>query len=698
MVKLRTALLLVAAMPTLLQAEPLSEEVVVRAAARLDQLLAADLGRAKATPEARIDDGTFVRRAYLGIVGRIPSAAEADAFIEDQAVGKRAVLVEKLVASGGFDSHLYNWMADLLRVQSRGDRQEKSGLGWHVWLRRSLARNKPWDQLVREMLVAQGHTVNNPAVGYYLRDRNMRLDNFSNTMQVFLGQQMGCAQCHDHPFKDRTQYEYYQMAAFGGGIEYRSEDLQQMARRVAQDLRKQPGVLPSLMPAAPTTTPADAKEGKNDKLEARKEARGEKPKAKGKAADKPGHDAGRQLAPIFRLLARDAIAENPGGLLRLPQDYKYGDGKPGDVVKPLTLFGAKVEDVPAEERLEVFASWVTSRDNPYFTKTIVNRMWHRVFGAPIYDSLDDLSESSRTLHPQVVALLEQSMKACNYDLRQFSRILYRTQLFERACMAREPVLGEPVLFKGMVLRRMSAEQLHDSFLVIRNGSVNDSPSAELEERWNGYVQMVTSLFKAESRELLVLAESARQAEEQINAARIALREARNQLAKASGREARMEAQVVLKQAQEKIDQVQSSVDPFMAMQMMGGAREKNGPSLRRASEQPSPFNTGSLVREFGGSDRETPMSSRAQATVPQVLALLNNWQTHPLGGKQSDLSRQLLEETSPAERLERLFLALYATRPTAQETQRYVGLVKDRATLVDLATAMLNSNRFLFIQ
>ncbi|HEX5790536.1 MAG TPA: DUF1549 domain-containing protein, partial [Luteolibacter sp.] len=145
-------------MPALLQAEPLSEEVVARAAARLDQLLAADLTRAKAAPESRIDDGTFVRRAYLGIVGRIPTTTEAEAFIQDHAVGKRAALVEKLVASGGFDSHLYNWLADLLRVHSRGDRQEKAGLGWHVWLRRSLAENKPWDQLVREMLVAQGHT------------------------------------------------------------------------------------------------------------------------------------------------------------------------------------------------------------------------------------------------------------------------------------------------------------------------------------------------------------------------------------------------------------------------------------------------------------------------------------------------------------------------------------------------------------
>lgn len=144
-------------------AEPNAQD----AASRIDSLLERDLKAAKIRPNGRIDDGTFLRRAYLGIIGRIPTEQESLAFLADSSPDRRAALVEALVASPGFDSHLFNWMADLLRIQTN---QEQFGLGWHVWLRKSLSEDKPWDLIVREMLSSTGHASKNPAVGYYLRD------------------------------------------------------------------------------------------------------------------------------------------------------------------------------------------------------------------------------------------------------------------------------------------------------------------------------------------------------------------------------------------------------------------------------------------------------------------------------------------------------------------------------------------------
>ena len=112
------------------QAKLLPDEVVERAAAQIDQMLIADLQKSKRVPESMLNDSTFVRRAYLGIIGRIPSAEEAGAFLDDKSVSRRKALIERLVASPGFDSHLFNWTADLLRVQTR---QDQYGLGWHVW-------------------------------------------------------------------------------------------------------------------------------------------------------------------------------------------------------------------------------------------------------------------------------------------------------------------------------------------------------------------------------------------------------------------------------------------------------------------------------------------------------------------------------------------------------------------------------------
>ena len=140
-----------------------------------------------------------------------------------------------MVKSPGYDSSAFNYFADLLRLQTT---HEQYGLGWHVWLRNSLAKDKPWDKLVNEMLAAEGHSVNNPAVGYYLRDRGMLLDNVSNTAEVFLGHQIGCAQCHDHPFDKWTQMDYYELAAFSGGVRYNSEEARDAMGKVVAHMKK----------------------------------------------------------------------------------------------------------------------------------------------------------------------------------------------------------------------------------------------------------------------------------------------------------------------------------------------------------------------------------------------------------------------------------------------------------------------------
>jgi len=672
----RALLVTVCLLPGLLPAQELKPDVVKRAAEQIDRYLALDYNQAKVMPEARVDDGTFVRRAYLQIVGRIPSAEEARAFIDERSMSKRADLVDRLVASQGYDSHFFNWLGDLLRVKTRVGR-EKHGLGWHVWLRNSVSANKPWDDLVKEMLSSTGHVINNPAVGYYLRDRNMQLDNFSNTMQVFLGQQMGCAQCHDHPFDDWTQYDYYQMASFGGGIQYRSEDMQAMVRKVAHELR-------------------DTKGERRDKTS---DDQAMDKKAMQRERQNVMRQAGRELRPFFQVLNNDAIIDSDEQLLRLPKDYKYADGKPGEAVKPETLFGPKLTDVAPEKRKEVFAEWVTSPENPFFTKTIVNRMWQRTFGAPLYDSLDDLKSDSKTAHPKLAQKLEEYMKLCNYDLRQFQRILYHTKLFELESMAKEPVLGEPVLFRGMVLRRMTAEQLYDSFLVLRHGEVDDSINDGLEQSWQSHVSMVNAVFDAPAKDLLVLAETAQQGEDRLRKAQADVRQAQMLLRDAETREEKIEAQAAVNRARKQMDEARAQSNPLMSMAMMmneESERKRNG--LRRASELPAPFNLGTMVREFGGSDRETPSSGHTLATVPQALTLLNNWQTHPLGSSKYHLPKNLYALKNDNEKLEYLFLSLYGTKPEPAETSRYISMISNQQTLTDLATAMVNSKRFIFIR
>ena len=653
--------------------KPLAETTVKQAAARIDGLLEADLRKAGSQPNPVAGDATFLRRAYLGIVGRIPSEEEARGFLDDQSPGKRDALVDRLVASPGFDSHLFNWTADLLRVQTR---QEQFGLGWHVWLRQSLAEDKPWDTMVAEMLGSTGHCSTDPAVGYYLRDRNMQLDNFSNSMQVFLGRQIGCAQCHDHPFDTWTQFDYYQMAAFGGGIEYRSQEAQDLVRKAVKELS--------------STKPGRQRvkaDGKNRKAENKRR----------RDAQRANKALGNQLRPVFRDFNRNAVLDDPGSMLRLPDDYQYRDGKPGEVVEAETLFGEKLTDVAPEKRRESFAAWVASPENPYFTKVIANRLWARTFGHGLVDPVDDWSEDTVPAHPEVMAYLETTMKGVDYDLRQFCRILFRTELFERECLTEEPAPGTPLAFRGPGLTRMSAEQLHDSFLVLTRASIDDSPTPTFAKSWDAYREQIAQLLDKETSELLVIAESVKEGEQLLRKAQSGMRAAQKQLAAASTAGERKEAQAAFQDARRRFLEARRQRYPIAMMQMGKKKGPKKNDSLR-ASEYPAPFNPGSLVREFGGSDRQTPSSGNTDASVPQALALLNNPRTDIVANKRSNLARELARLKSPEDRLDCLFLTLFSQLPDAEEKQKYLPLAKDPLTLRDLARAMVTSNRFLFIQ
>ena len=120
---------------------------VLRVAGKIDDLLEKDLAVKKAKSLPAVSDEVFVRRSYVTIVGRIPTAQEATSFLDSKAPDKRTKLIEKLVKSPGYDSSAFNYFADLLRLQTT---HEQYGLGWHVWLRNSLAKDKPWDTLVNE--------------------------------------------------------------------------------------------------------------------------------------------------------------------------------------------------------------------------------------------------------------------------------------------------------------------------------------------------------------------------------------------------------------------------------------------------------------------------------------------------------------------------------------------------------------------
>jgi hypothetical protein len=226
-----------------------------------------------------------------------------------------------------------------------------------------------------------------------------------------------------------------------------------------------------------------------------------------------------------------------------------------------------------------------------------------------------------------------------------------------------------------------------------------APSVRIHTRpAEAYRSQVKSLLTTEPKQLMVMGKSAQEGEQIFRKAQSELRAAQRALSDAETGEARAKAQREFQEARRAVGEARRQYDPFKGMQMGKKTGGKNGNSTLRASEQPAPFNPGSLVREFGGSDRQTPSSANTEATVPQALALLNNNRTDPLSGKKTRLGQALERCDSPDEKLDLLFITLFSQRPGSQDKQRFLEHAKDPAALRDLTRAMLTSSRFLFIQ
>ena len=652
--------------------KPLELREVLKAAAQIDQLLEEDLKANKLQPLPIVSEDTFVRRTYLNIVGRIPTAMEASRFLDDKTPDKRTRLIEQLISSPGYNSSAFNYFADLLRLQTN---EEQYGLGWHVWLRNSLASGKPWNKIVHEMLSAEGHTSKNPAVGYYLRDRGMLLDNVSNTVQVFLGHQIGCAQCHDHPFDSWTQMEYYEMAAFSGGIAYRSDEARQLVNKVAEHSRKNhPGM-------------NRAFKSKNKSTRA---------KARGNLFRR----ITGEMRYLLRYFNRNEIVESRGQELKLPDDYQYKDAEPGEAVKPATLFGIQASDVNPEDRRRVFADWVTGDDNPYFAKVIANRLWRRTFGHGLVDPVDDWSDKLKGSHPEVLNYIEKVMKGVGYRTRDFERILYHTRLFQRQVSPVEATPGMDYYFVGPQLRRMSAEELYDSFTVLSFGNTDDNINTSLEYKWKAYQSDVDALMNLSAGKLV---ESSREAKDMDDQRRVYQRKNREiqiaiTKAKAAGN-TREEQRLKRQQRQLREDgrKKQEGMAGMSAV-MNRSSRGSRAALNMRASEHPSPFRAGTMVRQFGGSDRNSPEAAHTDATIPQALTLLNGPAAAGTENRRSKIFEALAEIPNPEQRLEYLFLAFYSSRPSEAEKQDLLPLAENREDIFTLARAMLTSKRYLFVQ
>ncbi|MDA7922771.1 DUF1549 and DUF1553 domain-containing protein, partial [Verrucomicrobiales bacterium] len=450
---------------------------------KIDQLVEAGLKKHDQKRGAAIDDHTFVRRAYLDIIGRIPTIEESENFLGSTDEKKREQLIADLLESDGHVSHSYNFWADVLRINSGlGTGAEPAEAAYQLWIKEAVANNIPYDEMVYEMVSATGMIWNNGVVGYYIRDTGMPLDSMSQTARIFLGTRLECAQCHDHPFDKWTQMDYYKMAAFSYGMDargYTSENrkaynagFKAISDKLHNDVLEKAGFKGVRFPQfydkkqLEIFTKNQHYQSTLDKLEmSEKEFRdlAEKSIAAREKQTKGAQYVMRLISQDFRAYSNDEKKVT----LKLPHDYQYDDASPHDAVEAKIMFGAEIDLANIDESsIEAYAKWMTSEENPTFTKVIANRLWKRVFGHGVFEPLDDLTDYTHVANPELLDYITELVTTLDYNVQAYLDILYNTRTYQSAAYNGEVVMGAPYHFPGPVLRRMTAEQIWDSIVAL----------------------------------------------------------------------------------------------------------------------------------------------------------------------------------------------------------------------------------------
>lgn len=359
-------------------------------ASTIDRLVMQKLAALGLRPSGRSSDTDFLRRAYLDVIGVLPTPNEVRAFVADRDPKKREKLIDTLLERPEYvDFWTMKW-ADLLRC-SRRILSEKGMYTFYNWIRQSVAENKPWNQFARELLLAGGSTYQEGPANFF-RTASKPEELAEATSQVFLGVRIQCARCHNHPYEKWTQNQYWQMAAFFAQMK--------------------------------------AKKG----------------------------DGERELL----------VYASNSGEVKHPKTQKN--------VTPCALDSSPLPITYRGDRREALVNWLTSPQNPFFARILVNRIWRHFMGRGLVEPVDDMRVTNPPSNEALLDWLAQDFVQHGYDLKYLIRSIMLSETYQRSA---EPAHGnerDTRYYSHYPFKRLGAEQLMDAI----------ASATGVPEKFNGY--------------------------------------------------------------------------------------------------------------------------------------------------------------------------------------------------------------------
>jgi len=366
---------------------------------QLDKLVFTELARLDLQP-VLCSDAVFVRRAYLDVIGTLPTAKEARDFIQDpDAENKRRVLIDRLLERDEFADYWAMKWGDVLRIKAEFpvNLWPNAAQAYHRWVRASIAENKAYDQFARELLTASGSNFRVGPVNFYRAIQNRTPEGIASAAALtFMG-----ARAEFWPTNRLVG-----MMAFFSQIGYKPTS-EWKEEHVFWD------------PLGSSVVPGNSA---------------------------PGRATLTAIGQASNSVAQPAISArtNP-----VPTEAVFPDG-------------TKIQLPPDRDPREVFANWLITPENPWFARCIANRVWAWLQGRGIIHEPDDIRDDNPPSHPALLAYLEKELVAGRYDLKRLYRLILNSKTYQLSSMPRVTTPQAEAMFASYPLRRLDAEVLIDA--------------------------------------------------------------------------------------------------------------------------------------------------------------------------------------------------------------------------------------------
>ncbi|MDQ3620993.1 MAG: DUF1549 and DUF1553 domain-containing protein [Verrucomicrobiota bacterium] len=461
----------------------------VKARTKVDALVLQKLKKMGIVPSELVTDAEFLRRASLDVTGTLPAPAEIEAFLADKSANKRSKKIDELLARPAYAAWWTTKFCDFTGNSGRNlnnvinagrNMTGQMSRQWYDWIYKRVADNTPYDQLAAGIILATGRTspeqsykdfalemgsyfrrenpvdfATRPNLPYYWQRRNLQKaeDKALAFAHTFLGVRIECAQCHKHPFDQWTKTDFEQFQAFftaittGNRQPPKGKDAPPTEEVTYASLSKE---IKEKAAAALAFKTLDPKKNNDQKAQQAEMTR--------------RLEAGEPL-PWTELYADMRRAAQPG-----KEGQKNKAQGSSRVITPKILGGEKVMLQQYNDPREPLMAWVRDKENPYFAKAFVNRLWASYFHRGIVEPADDLNLANAPVNAALLDYLTDGFVARRYDMKWLHREILNSDTYQRSWKTNATNKLDEKNFSHAVIRRLPAEVAFDAITMATTNS------------------------------------------------------------------------------------------------------------------------------------------------------------------------------------------------------------------------------------